>query len=700
MMDESCCAGKKCCGKTTSESPAPGLSHEHHHLDTSPSSHHSPDRDQGNNEKVAKVKATTCGHSHEHEHRPSVGHSVHNQPNQHKNDSSLCLAVVRENGADIVVFDASGAPRTFSYTGDIRNLCFKTHGNEIADDLLTPCFDEEGNHGFPEEDCFCGVDTPHLHAHLYDPQICSNEDGTKSQDAAIGYLASQILHPTGDESPMANIGVSESLPRECNSEKIVGESAAVAKKKHHDWRRLHQVRHDDHVDYLVHNANTGDLHLEHACNDCGNADVHGSFQAMGQRRLKRLDRGDIQLHFFEVAQRPFSILEYIHSAFELKSDRVAAATMENASTPTRRMSKGHRPSMAVAAVADEMKKTIVSSTLHCSGICCATECPVIKKILTPVPGVENILINIPLKQVIVKHDALTVSAAALENALNEENMGASVKRDGAEAVGISSTLPTDTIGRSQFYVANICCASEIPAIRKIVEPLEGVKSVSINTTSKTVYVDHKISVITARDIGDALCAEGFVAEIRFDGATSATSARATFVQSTLTLEPDMEPDTELLTSFMHGFDSSQMQSFFMDVPSRKITVLHNPFGLTAQSVVELLQKETGLVATVAVDGADPDHWKLPKLVDDSMEGINEEESFTYPKPTVMLSGICWIVSMLSYVGGNWYVSKLASYPTWYHPVSHPCRLCLQGIPQVCRACLGCFRTSSDRAEGF
>ena len=58
-------------------------------------------------------------------------------------EGALCLAVVGANGTDISLIDASGNVRGFSYKGDIRKLCFSSHGQD-ADDLLTPCFDEDG----------------------------------------------------------------------------------------------------------------------------------------------------------------------------------------------------------------------------------------------------------------------------------------------------------------------------------------------------------------------------------------------------------------------------------------------------------------------------------------------------------------------------------------------------------------------------
>jgi len=427
---------------------------------------------------------------------------------------------------------------------------------------------------------------------------------------------------------------------------------------------MHKVQHDDHVDYLVHDPKTGSLYLQHPCNDCGQDDVHGAFRPVGARRLRRSNRRDIQLHFFEVARHPFSILEFLHSAFEPMSDRVAAATMDSSAAKAFRSKPISSSSSSPTKDTKLTQSIVVTTTLNCSGICCAAECPQINRILTPLPGVDRILINVPLKQVIVKHDPRTISAADLEKALNQERMGASIQRDGAVVAGVPPPPEINEmpLGRSQFHVRNICCASEIPAINSIVEPIKGVTAVSINTTTKTVYVDHMTLVVSAQTICEALNREKFGAEIRFDAAaTNSVAARSAFVNSTLTVLDGTTTaaanglDTETLTCFLRGFDSSQMESFFVDVPSKKITVVHNPFCLTAEQVVNMLKENTGLVATVTFDGADPAHWTFPKLMADDTD-IHDNDTGNAskrPKPAIILSGVFWIISMFHYVGGNW-----------------------------------------------
>lgn len=572
--------------------------------------------------------------------RCSVPHKCETKP--------LCLAVVRENGADIVVFDASGRAKTFNYFGDIRQLCFNTHGAHSSD--LTPCFDGKGNHGVPDNLCFCGVDTPHLHAHIKDPQSCMAPDASHRKD--LGYLASQILYPNEDTDStedMAQIDLTENTPKQCNAEAFKMHRDRESEENRNRMylrRRMHKVQHDDHFDYLVHNARTGQLQLEHPCNDCGDNDVHGSFLNVAQRQLSLKSGDELQMHFFEVAPRPQSLLEVIHGLFQVDSDRVKAIDQirQPARSPTKRVSLPPKG-------ADEGPK-IVRSTFVCKNICCSAEIPIVNSILNPVKGVEGVKINAPLKQVLVDHDIRIISASQIADVLSKNHFGGTVTRDGGAAELAVEAVKTET-GRSAFYVDHICCASEIPMINSVLEPLKGVNAISVNTTTKTVYVDHTLGLITAQDICDALNHEAFGAEIRRDAGATAVTSATSFVRSMLSFEHD-DPETEGLTSFLQTYDATTMESFVVDVPEKTIAVVHNPFFLSAKAISEALQAKTGIKSMVTSDGADPSSWKIAEF-DESAEELEKDENFAWPRPTVILSGVFWIISMLSYIGGNWSV---------------------------------------------
>ena len=190
-----------------------------------------------------------------------------------KDPSVLCLAVVRKESSDVVVFDAQGEPKSFSYKNliattpatraGVKKLCFSTHGYD-TDDLLTPCFDEEGNHGEPEESCFCGIDEPHIHAHWHDPDWCvedendsnagngggcqagKNKKSALQTEDALMKLAKLTLVPVEDEERMAlmSLPVSDHMPNQCNGGELLN---SLAKKGHREssWknrRRMHKVQ--------------------------------------------------------------------------------------------------------------------------------------------------------------------------------------------------------------------------------------------------------------------------------------------------------------------------------------------------------------------------------------------------------------------------------------------------------------------------
>ena len=127
---------------------------------------------------------------------------------------------------------------------------------------------------------------------------------------------------------------------------------------------------------------------------------------------------------------------------------------------------------------DKTQKTVQSS-FHCSQICCASEIPLINSALDPIEGIKKVTINVPLKTVIVGHET-GLSARDIETILNQNQFGASIKKDGG------ASIATQTKGRSSFFVGNICCSSEIPALNDIIKPMESVSKVSINVTTKMV----------------------------------------------------------------------------------------------------------------------------------------------------------------------------------------------------------------------
>lgn len=635
----------------------------------------------------------------------------------------ICMALVRPSGREVDVFDARGKALCFQApsgpgngggsnggTPEDRKLCFSNHGlgsPNGVDGLLTPCFDGQGEHGEPEEGCFCGVDTPHLHAHVHDPERCGDGDGRdarggKSEEAELRFLAQLTLHPAADGDgtdskdakasgaclapPLLWMPVDDILPNQCNSKEYARQMSQNGMQI--KGRRMYKVKHDDHLDYLYHTVN-GDLHLEHPCDNCGEDDLHGKFHLIHQRNWRDEDEDkDFRLHFFEAAKKPFSILDVFSDMFNIDSDRARAVrcddilcegcddcdseanrkkySVKNEHKHSRKkysVKHEHKHSPEKSELADDFSNEstlelcdddeTVRSVLYVSQICCSSEVPAVKSILEPMTGVSKVLINVPLKTVYVDHDPAQATVTDLEAALNKDGFGAKVRKDGGTSSGFGKGTQSH-VGRSHFFVQKICCAAEIPAIRSIIEPLPGIISVSINVTTKMVYADHNVDICSATGIEEALNKEGFGAHIKKDAgralAVMSGLPTTTFVETVLRVEKDLTgSDILALYDIMKKLPEGHFRKQSIYTKSHQLRLEHNPYFITATHIAEIFTKE-GFEASVVQDGAADGTWALG-LVEGSNETIEKHRSKV--KPFVALSGICWVISMLSYIGGKW-----------------------------------------------
>ncbi len=260
--------------------------------------------------------------------------------------------------------------------------------------------------------------------------------------------------------------------------------------------------------------------------------------------------------------------------------------------------------------------------------------------------------------------------------------------------------------RSRLHVQGICCSSEIPAVRAILKPLPGVRKVGINVATKVVFVDHDPSIITADLLMKALNEDKFGATIVRDGELdlvenshgghcsskkdcdcnhhscgdrshdqSSTSfgsnlqemPRSRFVESTiliqgmvtLTNKEDLRPIEKIM---QQNFFKGQLRAYHLHAPSRTLKAEHDPQLLSAEKIRSVLVKglkgeEWGAIE-LAHDGA-VENLALPMLTaedkfDEGDTADDESESWLHGlKITVVLSGVCWILSLLSCIGGNW-----------------------------------------------
>ena len=345
--------------------------------------------------------------------------------------SISCLAILSPDNSTLDVFDVKGQSKKFILNNngrmkkDLSNekVCLATHHgnnnmasgrNDDIDMLITPCFNKHGVHDGPDEGCPCGEEEPHIHAHIYNPDICGiddccMDDATRKKATNWNFL-SQLTYYLEDDSGKGDANkkaghthmpINESLPAHCNStdianhlsqrglklshwltfrnrgrneERCYDTNCGVASCKDH----MYPIQHEDHVDFLIHNETTGALHLEHPCKQCGENDLHGTFRLMSTRSWVTEEDLHINLHFFQVHEEPFRILDVLSDLFELESARTQHARVQ--------------------VVEDTSSRVGRSNFYVKEGLCCASEVPQIKAILRPLDTVEVISVNTTTKQ--------------------------------------------------------------------------------------------------------------------------------------------------------------------------------------------------------------------------------------------------------------------------------------------------------------
>lgn len=145
---------------------------------------------------------------------------------------------------------------------------------------------------------------------------------------------------------------------------------------------------------------------------------------------------------------------------------------------------------------------------------------VLQSVVTKLPGVSRVVVQTEDPSLVIYHDP-SLSTDSVLNALQTTGHSAVVhnapfnQTTRMASPGDQNTEPIWV--RSQLYVRGICCASEVPAVRKIVKPLNGVSKLQINITTKMVHVQHDASIISARDIAQKLSDEGFPSKVERDG---------------------------------------------------------------------------------------------------------------------------------------------------------------------------------------
>lgn len=254
----------------------------------------------------------------------------------------------------------------------------------------------------------------------------------------------------------------------------------------------------------------------------------------------------------------------------------------------------------------------------------------------------------------------------------------------------TSKIKSNISCRSRLRVSGICCPAEIPPIRSILKPLPGVRKLGVNVATKIVFIDHDPTIITAELLAAALNEQRFGAAIETDGAASSLKAnsdndmqtsssssefesimnlpRSKFVESTFVIPGLMTYTQDKMTTCPIGkllrqnFLKEHLRTFHLHAQSQTLKAEHDPSLLTAEKINNVLlsglkDDEWGRIE-LAHDGA-TEGLTLPVLSNECQHGNEGDDSlddggrrlycFRGLKVNIILSGLCWILSLLSYV---------------------------------------------------
>lgn len=590
-----------------------------------------------------------------------------------------CFALIL-NDRQLCVVDMEGSMRSFSCqnSASIQDLCFSSHANVAVDDLLTPCFDEEGRHGSPEEGCFCGLEEPHIHAHIYDASKCCHENektSTAGAEDSLKKLAQITLVANEQSTDNVEISSTARFRNECNSKNLV---------EIHSTRMcpLFSVKHDDHVDTVVRDEINGNIMIEHdSCAKCTGRDCHGLLVGDEERKWDTESAESLVFRIYRAATPRGDKISLQDIGDPLivrdvpkKVERFATAVKRpNKKAPVEPLTATAKPTSTQSSCcsskaksccgdmkADELpsccKPNKCGETDCCSSLednkcgnrgdvggppssCCNSDATGKRCCVeTPAP---NTCCNKNIEPCYVKKTK-DEGCCSVETCCTEVDLQA------------AESPPKDSARRSTLYVHEICCATEVAAIRSILDRMDGIDKMRVNVTSKLLYVDHDVKQIEASAIRDELNRERFGARIEHDGALD-TAAISSIVTSVLSIEnPLTKEDGDAIVDFLSSFGPREIKSSVVD--DQRITIVHNTLLLPATKISSRISEALNLIVVILRDGKDALEWDFSDIAESDL--LDKEKEITptepaFPRVAVIISGILWVVSMLSHIGSRW-----------------------------------------------
>ena len=333
---------------------------------------------------------------------------------------------------------------------------------------------------------------------------------------------------------------------------------------------------------------------------------------------------------------------------------------------------------------------------------------VLRSLIRAIPGVRKVSVPAPhntaqssfaplySENIVVHHDA-SVLTGTIQHAFESAGYSTLIRNTTTEKSAAAAATNTNDGDdqtpcwvRSSFDVQGICCSSEVPAIRRIVKPLLGVAKVNINLTTKIVHVQHNYIQIQASQIAQSLTEQGFPAQITKDGAATVQFTRSnntdndeqaniksladtldrigksSFVESTLIVEGLRSDQVRWIEKAVaDSFIRVQVRAVYPSAISETIKVEHNPDLVSIADIRDFLRRDTTNksgpslyppTAEVYIDGADTNLY-LPSEDDYPNQPVVHHDDggcLSWMKRhhvNVVLSGVFWILSMVSIVGG-------------------------------------------------
>jgi len=248
---------------------------------------------------------------------------------------------------------------------------------------------------------------------------------------------------------------------------------------------------------------------------------------------------------------------------------------------------------------------------------------------------------------------------------NEAHDGTEFLSTRIENVHVPGKSPQETgivVGRTTLYVKGICCSSEVPTVTQILKQISTMKQgliyfpitkVSINITSRLVYVEHDIAQITAEEMARYLNQEGFHATIQSDGSkkhhkdlkfnpvtneecqnqqrysTSITSSisdisKSRFVESTFIYPAMMSSSIDLTRSIRSllktkKYMPDKIRTFYCHVASKTIKIEHDPQQVSATTIAELLSSSS---LNLHLHKTSSSPWNVKVHIDGAIEGLH------------------------------------------------------------------------------